>query len=121
MEGPEGGFYLFPNFELMKDDLTRHGITTSNQLCERILMETGVAMLPGTDFGREPHELYLRLAYVDFDGQKALDLVDSIVQDDSESVEKFMDFACPNVKTAIEKVCSWVQSIQDKQQVNASC
>ncbi|RMF57199.1 MAG: pyridoxal phosphate-dependent aminotransferase, partial [Calditrichaeota bacterium] len=69
---PRGAFYLFPSFSPLQEKLEAHGITTSPQLCKRILEETGVAGLPGTSFGRPEHKLTLRLAYVDFDGEKVL-------------------------------------------------
>lgn len=42
---PEGGFYLFPNFEFYKQKLIEHDIYTSVELCNRLLADTGVAML----------------------------------------------------------------------------
>ena len=39
--GPEGGFYLFPNFAFLRDELKQEGITTSPALCERLLADTG--------------------------------------------------------------------------------
>ncbi len=62
----EGGFYLFPNFTgLVKT-------TNSILFCEKLLQETGVALLPGTSFGRPAEELTVRLCFVDFDGESAL-------------------------------------------------
>ena len=41
---PQGAFYLMPEFLNTK-------YKTSSKLCEAILKEAGVAMLPGSDFG----------------------------------------------------------------------
>ena len=41
---PQGGFYLMPEFLNSK-------FKTSSEMCENILKETGVALLPGSDFG----------------------------------------------------------------------
>ncbi len=65
---PTGGFYLFPDFSPLKEPLRAKGIRTSRAMCEALLTQTGVAVLPGSDFGRPPEELTARLAYVDFDG-----------------------------------------------------
>jgi aspartate aminotransferase len=70
---PEGGFYLFPDFSIFTEKLSWKGITTSTQLAETLLEETGVALLPGTSFGRPPGEMTLRLSYVNFDGKAAMD------------------------------------------------
>ena len=35
----------------------------------QVLNDTGVAFLPGSAFGMDPAEMYVRLAYVNFDGE----------------------------------------------------
>lgn len=62
---PEGGFYLFAQLPRAKQ-------ATGLDLCEALLEEAGVAVLPGSAFGRPAEELSMRLAYVDFDGSAAL-------------------------------------------------
>jgi aspartate aminotransferase len=69
---PEGGFYLFPDFQDFRARLAARGVTNSRQMTEALLDETGVSLLPGTAFGMPPESLSARLAYVDFDGAAAL-------------------------------------------------
>ena len=57
---PHGGFYLFPDFRSKADRLARRGITSSTALAERLLEETGVAILPGRAFGCSGRELNAR-------------------------------------------------------------
>jgi aspartate aminotransferase len=64
---PEGGFYLFPVFSKHKEQLRKSGVTTSTELCNKLLSDTGVALLPGTAFGFTEDYLAARLAYVDFE------------------------------------------------------
>lgn len=71
---PQGGFYLFPHFSYYQEKLLQRGIANSNDLCERLLSDTGIALLPSFDFGRPSNELTARLSYVDFNGQHALQL-----------------------------------------------
>ena len=106
---PTGGFYLFPDFSARADALAHRGIRTSRELVDALLDETGVAILPGSDFGRAPTELSARLAYVDFDGQKALDAAAAISKDASIE-EAFLREVCPRVTTAIDKICEWIPS-----------
>ena len=47
---PQGAFYLMPEFKNKK-------YKTSSKLCEAILYDTGVAMLPGSDFGFSPKKM----------------------------------------------------------------
>ena len=71
-------------------------------------------MLPGTDFGRAPEELYLRLAYVDFDGGEAMKLVGKCMGPNPEAsqVEEFVQTACPQVALGIDRVCRWMTDLQ---------
>ena len=59
---PQGGFYLLPEFINKK-------FSTSTELCDNILKETGVALLPGSDFGFSEKKMLARLSYTDFDGE----------------------------------------------------
>ncbi len=62
---PEGGFYLFPEF-------TNAKFSSSSEMCKDILRKTGVALLPGSDFGLNKNKMLARLSYTDFDGGKFL-------------------------------------------------
>ncbi|MDP1524289.1 MAG: aminotransferase class I/II-fold pyridoxal phosphate-dependent enzyme [Rhodocyclaceae bacterium] len=108
---PVGGFYLFPDFSPLRERLARHGITNSTQLCERMLDETGVATLPGADFGRPPAELTLRLAYVDFDGARALSAAQQIPLD-QELDRTFLELYCPNVTQATAAMSHWLKKMK---------
>lgn len=108
---PVGGFYLFPDFSPLRERLTRHGITSSVILCERLLDETGVATLPGADFGRPPAELTLRLAYVDFDGARTLSAAQQIPLD-QELDRTFLELYCPNVTQAATLMSQWLKKMK---------
>jgi aspartate aminotransferase len=72
-----------------------------------VLEETGVAFLPGEAFGREAGELTARLAYVDFDGARAL-VASRAVRDDDELDETFVRTYCEPVMLAIDRLCEWI-------------
>ena len=69
---PEGGFYMLCDFSPHAESLATRGIHSDIALCDRLLAETGVALLAGSNFGMPPEALTARLAYVDFDGAAAL-------------------------------------------------
>lgn len=69
---PAGSFYLFPDFENFRDGLNGRGILTSRSLCDALLKEQGLAVLPGSDFYMPATSLSCRVAGVDFDGARAL-------------------------------------------------
>jgi len=58
---PKGGFYLMPEF-------TNKIFSSSQEMCKIILRDTGVALLPGSDFGFSEKKLITRLSFTDFDG-----------------------------------------------------
>jgi aspartate/methionine/tyrosine aminotransferase len=70
---PQGAFYVFPNIGGLN--------LSSDVLAERILHETGVALLPGTAFGANG-EGYLRLSYATSMGNldQALERIDGFVR-----------------------------------------
>src|SRR5215813_76911 len=89
----EGGFYLFPDFTGAQTELLGRDISTSAQFSERLLSETGVALLPGSDFGRPASELTCRLAYVNFNGDECLAAAEKI-SDEQELSEEFIRKHC---------------------------
>jgi len=99
---PDGAFYLFPDFEPLRPQLQERGVHTAEDLCREILEATGVAVLPGTAFGRPIGELTIRLAYVDFDGKAAIAAADGTLD------EAWMREHCPRVLDGIDRMCAWV-------------
>lgn len=104
---PVGGLYVFPDFAPAGERLRARGITTSLALCERLLEETGVALLPGSAFGRDEEELTARLAYVDFDGPRALAAV-AVIPREQPLDEIFLRRHCARVVEATSRIVAWV-------------
>lgn len=72
---PEGAFYLLLDFSPFEEKFRSMGIETDQQLCEQLIDDIGVALLPGTSFGLPSRAFTARLAYVDFDGVSALESI----------------------------------------------
>lgn len=106
---PVGGFYVFPDFTPIKDRLAARGVTTSLGLSLKLLDETGVALLPGSVFGRDEEELTARLAYVDFDGGRALSAV-AVIPREQPLDEIFLRRHCGRVVEAISRIVAFVQN-----------
>jgi aspartate aminotransferase len=106
---PTGGFYVFPDFTPHAAKLAKRGITTSESLTRRLLDETGVALLPGSAFGRPESELTARLAYVDFDGAKALSAV-TVIPREQPLDDTFLRRQAPRVLGAIEAIGRWLEA-----------
>ncbi|WP_241086337.1 pyridoxal phosphate-dependent aminotransferase [Candidatus Vondammii sp. HM_W22] len=106
---PEGGFYLFASFNNFRKKLEQRGITTDTELCNRLLEETGVAVLPGSQFGRPAEELTARIAFVDFDGARALVSAEAVPLE-KELSEDFVSGHCNRVVVAVEHLCAWLEN-----------
>ena len=95
---PQGAFYLMPEFKNKK-------FKTSSKLCEAILNDTGVAMLPGSDFGFKPKKMLTRLSYTDFDGTQFFENVTDYKTISDEMVRKY----APNVVEGTTKLSNWAK------------
>lgn len=102
---PQGAFYLFPDFERLRKPLAERGIMNSPALCEALLEEAGVAVLPGVDFGRPREELSFRLAYVNFDGGGALKAARDYR---GELGENFLREYCKPAMEALDAMSGWL-------------
>ena len=106
-DDPEGGFYLFPDLSAQRERLAARGVHDSAGLAETLLQDTGVALLPGSHFGRPAHELTVRLAYVDFDGGTALA---ELPPGNTDPDEAWLRQHCGRVTQAIDRFATWMAS-----------
>ena len=90
--------------------LQAKGISTSVELCERLLEDTGVAILPGVNFGQPLEELTARMASVNFNGSKALEQASKLKAETTVDVQ-FLQRNCQEPLTAIERVCNWLDAL----------
>jgi aspartate aminotransferase len=104
---PDGAFYCFPDFTALKENLNAKGIYTSTELCSKLLEETGVAILPGEAFGRPAEELTARIAYVDFDGNRAVSAALHL-NSKEEIDDEFIITYCGDIIRAIKLICVWL-------------
>ena len=97
---PEGGFYLFPEF-------TNAKFSSSSEMCKDILDKTGVALLPGSDFGLDRTKMIARLSYTDFDGTNFLSNTLGSKNLNKTDLEKY----APNVVEGVSKLKEWSNSL----------
>lgn len=105
---PAGAFYLFPSFEEYREHLAKKGIRGSKMLMDRLLDETGIAALPGVEFGRTPEELTARFSFVPFDGRVAQEQVRDGVSDE-ELLKRLLD-CCPKIQKFPRLLLDWLES-----------
>ena len=97
---PEGGFYLFPEFLNAK-------FSSSSEMCKEILNKTGVALLPGSDFGIEKKKMIARLSYTDFNGGNFLKGTAGSKNLDEDDLKKY----APNIVEGTNKLKKWSNSL----------
>ena len=97
---PEGGFYLMPEFVNDK-------FKTSSEMCKNIISETGIALLPGSDFGFSEDRMLARLSFTDFDGKKFLNNTSGCKEIDEKTLYKF----APKVIEGVLKLKKWSDNL----------
>ena len=97
---PQGAFYLMPEF-------LNNRFKNSQKLCEAILDETGVAMLPASEFGFSPKKMLTRLSYIDFNGNEFLKAPINGELLDNKIIEKY----APNIVEGVKKLSIWAKNL----------
>jgi aspartate aminotransferase len=114
MPRPDGGFYLFPDFEPFREGLLHKGLRTDRDMCEALLHESGVALLPGAEFGIRPDRYTARLSYVDFDGKAALAAAETYLADNRVLDDRFVEAVCPNIAEGTGAIIRWFENLQPR-------
>ena len=97
---PQGGFYLMPEFLNKK-------FKSSSEMCDDILIKTGVALLPGSDFGFDKTRMLVRLSFTDFDGKKFMQETQNEQIINNDLILKF----APKIVEGVDKLKKWSESI----------
>ena len=93
---PEGGFYLLPEFANAK-------FSSSSEMCKDILNKTGVALLPGSDFGFKSNKMLTRLSFTDFNGTNFLNNTLGSKKLDEDDLKK----NAPNIVNGVAALKDW--------------
>jgi aspartate aminotransferase len=105
---PKGGFYLMFDAGPLREALLRRGIRTASAMCEALLEDEGVAILPGSSFGMPDSTCTARLAFVDFDGGGALAGAAALPAG-AELDAGFLDAHCGKVLRGIDRLAGWLR------------
>jgi len=115
---PTGGFYLWVNADL---PALKTRFTSAEQMAEQLLMDTGVATLPGDAYGWDSSKLCLHIAYVDFDGAKGIEKVHELPRfqgkDDPSGDAEWVQTYAPRVYLGAQKLREWLL----KMETNGRC
>jgi len=97
---PQGGFYLMPEFLNKK-------FNSSAEMCDDILNKTGVALLPGSDFGFDQTRMLARLSFTDFDGKKFMEEIKNDTKIDDTKINEL----APKIVEGVDMLKKWSESI----------
>ena len=97
---PQGGFYMMPEFLNKK-------FNSSAEMCDDILNKTGVALLPGSDFGFDQNRMLARLSFTDFDGKKFMEEIEDNTKIDDTLIYEL----APKIVEGVDKLKKWSESI----------
>tara|TARA_B100001540_G_scaffold314459_1_gene339441 strand:+ start:313 stop:1539 length:1227 start_codon:yes stop_codon:yes gene_type:complete len=97
---PQGGFYIMPEFINAKFE-------SSSKMCNEILNETGVALLPGSDFGFNKERMLARLSFTDFNGENFMKEYEKDNILDNQLIKNL----APKVVEGVEKLKKWSESL----------
>jgi len=88
-------------------EFTNAKFSSSSKMCKDILNKTGVALLPGSDFGLNSNKMLARLSYTDFDGNNFLNNTSGSKKLDDSDLRKY----APNIVEGVIKLKEWSNSL----------
>eukprot|EP01086_Lenisia_limosa_P005611 TRINITY_DN2275_c0_g1_i1.p1 TRINITY_DN2275_c0_g1~~TRINITY_DN2275_c0_g1_i1.p1 ORF type:complete len:337 (+),score=137.18 TRINITY_DN2275_c0_g1_i1:507-1517(+) len=100
---PQAGYYIFTDFEPIRAELAAKDVTTGPATYQKLLDDTGCAILPGTAFEQTEDFLCGRFCFVDFDGKQALDNLPASGEPDEAWLRKHT----PGPIIAAERMAKW--------------
>ena len=103
----KGAFYMMIGFDRFKTAINSLSIKTSTELALYLLENYDVALLPGSDFGFQDSELFFRLAFVDFNGKKLMNLT----QKETIIDEAFVNENCPSIFKGVKQLITFTQEV----------
>jgi len=104
---PKAAWYLFISFEAYRDTLLGRGITTSAELGLQLLTEIGFVSVAGEAFGMPPEKFVIRVSFVDFDGEAALQDLESMVDLEMIESETIIQWT-PKMYESLESLKQWL-------------
>ena len=101
---PDGAFYMFPSFDKFENQLQKLGLKDSKDLCDYLLENYQIALLPAQDFYFSGYTT--RLAFVDYDGDKVMQLAKAAVV-----TNKFIEENIPQAKKSLDQLERFIHNL----------
>jgi len=103
---PDGAFYLFPDIDHHRKQLKAKGLGSSPRLCQALIDNYRVAVLPASSFYYPSEVLAFRMSTVDYDGAEVFEAAKGAGTLDAAFVEK----NCPRLKKGCDAIDAFMQT-----------
>ena len=88
-------------------EFTNKSFSSSSEMCNNLLEQTGVVLLPGSEFGFNKKKMLARLSFTDFNGHNFMKKIKDGKKIDNNLILKF----APRVVEGVNKLKKWSESI----------
>lgn len=105
---PQAGFYLLVHLNEHRQALKKMSISTNKELCQHILENYGVAVLPASEFYFSDSFLGFRLSPVDYDGSVVLPVFSS------QNAEMKLSEWFPNIKFGLDQLANFIHAVNQQ-------
>jgi aspartate/methionine/tyrosine aminotransferase len=104
---PQGGFYMYPDFEIIRSALSQQGITSCQGMCDAMFKEASVVLMPWDTDCEGSERLTVRLCFVNFNGEKALKAATCSEDLSLHLSNSFVEEYCRETVEGITILCKW--------------
>lgn len=108
---PQGGFYLFVDFNELRDNFLSLGFETCADFCEDLIKVEHCALLPGDSLLLQKDDFAVRASFVDYDGGSILAAWRKGQPSTPEEEESFIQNNCPLMVTGIDNIGRYLSQI----------
>ena len=109
---PKGGFYFLADFNVLAGDLRHAGVASSDQLARSLIAHPHhISTITGEAIMAAPDNYAARIAFVDYDGQRAMELYREEPPGSAAEERQFMETAAPRMVAGAEELSRWVGEV----------
>ncbi|MCH7792516.1 MAG: aminotransferase class I/II-fold pyridoxal phosphate-dependent enzyme [Planctomycetes bacterium] len=109
---PQAGFYVFVDFNELRDDFLRLRLRTSELFVEHLLRVEHTALLAGSALLLPDDYFCARCSFVDYDGQAALAHWRASRPTTSEEEEAFVREHCPLIVEGVANLARYLEQVR---------
>ncbi|MDT8394169.1 MAG: aminotransferase class I/II-fold pyridoxal phosphate-dependent enzyme [Bacteroidales bacterium] len=109
---PQGAFYLYVDFNDHAEKLRKIGFDTSAAFCEHMIKVEHTAMLPASSLLLPDDDFSVRISYVDYDGDKVLEVWQQNPPVTDEEKINFFQTHCPSIDQGIKNIERYFQQVE---------